>query len=384
MKSIYYNYYRLLERVKGRPSRNSSLDVNWNAPLVGLLGPQGVGKTTLLLAHILHSDSAGQSLYVNAGDMFFCRRPLSVAVGEFVAMGVEHLYIDDLHLIGNYKNEILKIHTSYPHLKVVYAGSALMRRRLPGEQIDVTYLTLREYLNASRGWKLRPSKLEDFLAGRTVDFPIATVHPEDVCKEYLICGCYPFCQEKDFEARVFWTLNKTLSEEIPRFARMTAPRAEKLRALASLLLEEAPTRPNFLQIERELGINRNDISEYLQLLEGAGTITIDREDENGIHKRREVVRAVNPNIARLYSREWQEEFWEDDLFQLWTHSRPGFRRHAPGLYELEGHLFRIAKIAKKNEVADPAKGEILVTNEVEIPCGNKIPLWAFGFLSNIS
>lgn len=383
MKTLFYNHYRLLEKAAESEyaARDISSGIDWHAPIVGILGPEGIGKTTLLLRHILETNSAEESLYVSAGDLYFGRHTLLSVAQEFFFGGGRSLYIDDLHLCSRAKEEIADIHRSLPSLKVIYAGSSLLKDDVEGTQRTLGPLSFREFVNRKERLHLFPVSFKNLLSGKGGGFPLTVLDPKSYWEEYRRVGCYPFFNLPGFEVHLMNVVRRSVTEEIPRFARMTAPRAERLRALACLLLEEAPLRPNFLKIERELGINRNDLSEYLRLLDGAGVITVDREDDGCVHKRREVVRAANPAIAQLYGHEKKnDEPWEETLFRLWTRSRPGFRRCAPGLYEIESRRFRIASASGKSTESHREADEYLVTNEIEMPIDRKIPLWAFGFL----
>lgn len=376
MKAIYYTSQRLLEKARSRTDdrpRELPRNFDWEAPLSGLLGPAGVGKTTLLLRHILDTHAEKASLYVHAGDLYTSRQgSLLDLAQDFVGKEGEYLYIDDLHCSCVWMKEIAEIHQLFPKLKVIYAGSLLLKGEVAGEQTTLSYLTLREYINRKEHLRLSPESLPDLLSGKKGGFPFAVLRPEDYWAEYRWNGCYPFFEESDFEAFVVEAVNKTVSEEIPRFKKMTAPTADRFRSLASYLLEEAPLRPNFLKIERELGINRNELSDYITLLDKAGVILIDKTDGEIPPNRRYTVRAANPQIARIYSRQVDTEPWEETLFRQWTRNRPDFSHRSPSVYTFDGYRFRIGD--------GGAAGERVVTNDVDMPHEGKAPLWAFGFL----
>lgn len=50
--------------------------INWDARMIGLMGPRGIGKTTLVLQHIKEQLSRNVSLYVQAEDFYFASHRL--------------------------------------------------------------------------------------------------------------------------------------------------------------------------------------------------------------------------------------------------------------------------------------------------------------------
>ncbi len=48
--------------------------INWDNRMLGLVGPRGVGKTTLFLQRINETRGANRSLYVSADHMYFGAR----------------------------------------------------------------------------------------------------------------------------------------------------------------------------------------------------------------------------------------------------------------------------------------------------------------------
>ena len=52
MERLYETMYRLLENTTSEFHRYIYDRINWDNRMLGLVGPRGVGKTTLLLQHI--------------------------------------------------------------------------------------------------------------------------------------------------------------------------------------------------------------------------------------------------------------------------------------------------------------------------------------------
>ena len=70
----YYNL--LVNRTKTDFHRYLYTEIDWQDHLVGLTGPRGVGKTTLILQHIKENLNRNTTLYVTAEDLYFSNHTL--------------------------------------------------------------------------------------------------------------------------------------------------------------------------------------------------------------------------------------------------------------------------------------------------------------------
>ena len=69
--------------------------------MLGLVGPRGVGKTTMFLQYIKEHQSEQNMLYVSADYVYFSSHTLVDLADEFCREGGEYLFIDEIHtLIG--------------------------------------------------------------------------------------------------------------------------------------------------------------------------------------------------------------------------------------------------------------------------------------------
>lgn len=69
----------------------------WEERLVGLLGPRGVGKSTIVKQYILSHPDRNKWLYVSADHSYFTTHSISELANDFVREGGEHLVIDEIH-----------------------------------------------------------------------------------------------------------------------------------------------------------------------------------------------------------------------------------------------------------------------------------------------
>lgn len=68
--SLYAYMNEILRRIPVSFVRYMYTRINWKDRLVGITGPRGVGKSTMVLQHILRHKTEGSHLYVSADYSF--------------------------------------------------------------------------------------------------------------------------------------------------------------------------------------------------------------------------------------------------------------------------------------------------------------------------
>lgn len=68
MEQLQTTFDKLLRETSTAFHRYMYNRINWDARMIGLMGPRGVGKTTLVLQHIKEQLPRKDSLYVQAED----------------------------------------------------------------------------------------------------------------------------------------------------------------------------------------------------------------------------------------------------------------------------------------------------------------------------
>lgn len=363
--------------------------INWNNRLIGLLGPKGVGKTTLLLQHIRKTHAFEEALYVQADDFYFTSHRLFELAYDFFAHGGKYIYIDEIHKYKNWSSEIKQIYDQLPLLHVVYSGSSLLDLERGGADLSrrtreytMPGLSFREYLNLSMGWDLKTATLDEVLAGK-VDFPYGTHRPLMYFKTYMRKGFYPFFNEPDYLPKLKKVIMTTVEEDIPRYAQMSISSREQLKKLMYVLAQSVPYKPNYSELERDLGIPRNSLPDYIAYLEKARLLSALREKASGnaVLRKIDKIYLDNPNLAYALSdnepdlgnmRETVFVAWMKDLYQLTASSVSDF--------EIEGRTFEVGGKKKgKKQIQSAAEGYV-VKDDIEYAYQNIIPLWMFGFL----
>lgn len=83
MQSLYQKYETLLRSTNSKFKRYLYDEISWNSRMIGIIGPRGVGKTTLILQFIKESLDKNSALYVSADDLYFGENRLYDMAYEF-------------------------------------------------------------------------------------------------------------------------------------------------------------------------------------------------------------------------------------------------------------------------------------------------------------
>lgn len=94
--------------------------------MIGLLGPRGVGKTTLVLQYIKENLDRNASLYVTAEDFYFATHRLLDLADAFSKAGGKYLFIDEIHKYKDWSRELKLMYDYHSELKVVFTGSSVL------------------------------------------------------------------------------------------------------------------------------------------------------------------------------------------------------------------------------------------------------------------
>ena len=100
----------------------------WEARLVGLMGPRGVGKSTMILQRIKEMAEADQqhTLYISADHSYFTTHTFVDTADEFVREGGKWLFIDEVHKYDGWSRELKQIYDSHPELHIFFTGSSVL------------------------------------------------------------------------------------------------------------------------------------------------------------------------------------------------------------------------------------------------------------------
>lgn len=385
----------LIEFMEGQLKQTTSTfhrymfdQISWDSRMFGLVGPRGVGKSTMILQYIKEHRDSRHILYIGADHLYFSSHTLVETVDEFVKESGEQIFIDEIHKYENWSRELKQIYDSHPDVKVgftgssvldIYKGFADLSRRAPVFMMQG--LSFREYLQLFHDIKVPVYTLDDVLA---LSAKVADVsHPLPLFRDYLQRGYYPFSGESDFEIRLRQVFNQTMEVDIPQYANMNASTGRKLKKLLAVIAQSVPFKPVMDSLATVVGVSRNVLPDYFLYMEQAGMIGQLRDDTGGIRGvgKVEKVYLDNTNMAYLLGGDAADigNIRETFFFnQMRVVSDVISSRISD--FEIDGKTFEVGgKNKGKKQLSEPKEGYV-VKDDIEFGSGNIIPLWAFGLL----
>lgn len=358
----------------------------WQARMIGLVGPRGVGKSTMVKQHILRQPDRERWLYISADNIYFYNHTLTGLADEWVKENGEHLIIDEVHKYKGWSRELKQIYDTHPELQIIFTGSSILdihqgaadlsRRALV---FQMQGLSFREYLKMSKDIELPTYSLEEIL-NQKVELPL-DFHPLPYFREYLSKGYYPFSEQPGYELLLQQIMNQTLEVDIPQYAGMNVSTSRKLARLLAILSESAPYKPNMSNLTVELKVSKNDLPDYLVYLEKAGMISQLRDETGGFRGLGKVEKIFIDNTNLMYALKGnranigsvRETFFYN---QMRVNNEVVSAKHTD--FRIGDSIFEVggAKKGSRQLEGDP-KG-FVVRDDIEFGHSNIIPLWQFG------
>ena len=362
----------------------------WEARLVGLMGPRGVGKSTLILQHIKSKspEEQAKSLYVSADHSYFTTSTLIETANQFVREGGEWLYIDEVHKYEGWSQELKQIYDSHPGLHVFFTGSSILDI-IDGEAdlsrrvilFDMQGLSFREYLEMFHGIKTPIRSLEDILNGKTEIEGLQ--HPIPLFNQYLREGYYPFSKEGFFQQRLQQVIRLTMEVDIPQYANMSPATGKKLRRMLSIIASNVPYKPEATGLANEIKVRRNDIPTYLLYMEKAGMIGQLRDETGGMRGlgKTEKVYLDNTNIIYALSGENANiGNVRETFFYNQTRLALDVTSSKVSDFSIGKYTFEVGGAKKSHRQIKDVANSFIVRDDTEYANGDILPLWAFGLL----
>jgi predicted AAA+ superfamily ATPase len=379
---------RLISGVDTTFTRYLYGQINWENKLLGIVGPRGVGKTTLVLQYIKNNLDIRHTLYVSAEDFYFTKHRLSDVASDFVKWGGKYFFIDEIHKYPDWSNELKLIYDYHNQLKVVFTGSSVLDLKKGSSDLSrraVLYnlqgLSFREYLMLFHQIEVPVFNLNEMLSHQ-VKIP-QMAHPLPLFADYLKRGYYPFALEPDFDLKLLQVVHQTLESDIPVYAGMNVSKGRQLKQLMAIIAESVPFKPNMSKISDMLAMSRNNIADYLLYMEEAGMLVQLRDDTQGIRGLGKVNKVYldNTNLVYILSGENANKGNIRETFFI-NQCRVHHQIVSSNLidFKIEDKDFEIGGKNKSLKQLKTAEKGILVMDDIESGFFNTIPLWYFGLM----
>lgn len=387
-------FYASIQRVNSSFKRYLWSEIQWNSRLIILLGARGVGKTTLLLQYIKTNLPINeQTLYVSLDDIYFSQTNLIDFVDEFKKSGGKYLFLDEAQKYQGWSKEIKNIYDNYPDLQLVVSGSSsiellksegdLSRRAL---YYHLSGLSFREYLNFEFNLELKAYHLDEILKeSLSISQEInaqTTIYP--AFNDYLKFGYYPFYKEDkiSYHKRLQQVVNTVLELDIKDNFQIDANATHIIKKLMAEIATMVPFKPNIKRLSEKIGVTRDTLVKYLQLLDKADLISLVYSQAKGVSilNKPEKILLNNSNIAFALNDQINKGSLRESYFVNQLRLKHKVRYAEARDFVVDDVItFEVGGKNKTNKQIASIENSWVAADDMEYAMGNKIPLWLFGF-----
>lgn len=398
---ITATYHRLLENLTFPQTRYLYSSFNLDNRLTGLIGPRGVGKTTLLLQYIKNEQTKkNKCFYFSADLIYFQQTTLLEFVSDLhLVEGYQIIFIDEIHKYQGWNQELKNLYDAFPSLKIVFSGSSMLdlvegshdlsRRaklyRLQG-------LSFREYLNLTLGLNLQSISLQELLEDTNTVLSqlkgIDRLLPH--FKDYLKNGYYPFVFEDphSYYEKVSRVIDKTIFEDISNYYNLKTPNLQYFKKLLTYLASIPPGDLNMHNLAKHLGIDHKTAQHYVAILASVGLVREMTPYEGGSSGLRKPSKILlnNTNLMHTmqqYLGQQPSKGMERELFFIQSlqnadieifYSKQADYRTRQVVFEIGG------KNKTRDQLKEVKETSYLVKDDILHALEGEIPLFLFGFL----
>ena len=372
-------------------------EIDWEDKLIGIKGPRGCGKTTLLLQYIkqsFHGQELEKVLYVSLDNIWFADNKILDLVDFHYNHGGTHIFIDEIHYEPKWQTMLKNMSDNYPGMYIVYTGSSMLeidahegdlsRRQVMYEMRGMSFREYLEYEGVVKHERLTLEQLMDNHVEIAMDICSRT-NVLGCFNKYLREGYYPFYKavRQGFDSRLLATVNQVIESDYPQIDDVTVATIRKTKKMLMVLSECVPQLPNMSQLYRELETDRNNGLKMLRALERGGLLLLLGSKAKSINQlsRPDKIYINNPTLMYALSPRAdigsvRETFFMNQLSQSHELSYP-----KAGDFLVDGrYLFEVGGKGKTFSQIKDIPDSYLAVDDTEIGRGARIPLWLFGML----
>lgn len=385
MEKLYEYFLRKLSSTPTKFFRYIFHDIKWQGRAFGIVGPRGVGKSTMLLQYIKLNLNTSDTLYVSADNVYFSASSLVALADNFVKMGGKHLFIDEIHKYPNWSRELKQIYDGYADLQIVISGSSILdiyrgmsdlSRRIP--MYEMQGLSFREYLALFHSIDVPVASLDDIIGNRV---PLPVEHPLPLFHDYLRRGYYPFGRDEEFDIELMQVVSQTMETDIPLYLALNASMGHKLKSLLMVVAQSVPFKPVIQHIADATGLSRNNIPDYFLHMERAGMIAQLRDDTLELRGLGKVEKLYLDNTNLIYALAPTDANIgnvRETFFMNQMRVKNEVKASRISDFAIGNHTFEIGGKKKGSKQIANAAERYVVKDDIEYGFANVIPLWAFG------
>ncbi len=395
MENLLEFQENILRQIKNDFRRYLHNQINWNHRMIGIKGPRGAGKTTLMLQHLKYDLGIPQeALYITADHNWFYNHTLFDVANDWYKQGGKILFIDEVHKYPKWSVELKNIYDGLPEMKVVFSASSALdiyRGESDLSRRVMTYLlaglSFREFLIFTGGISFETIKIEDITNNHqslsrliTKDF-----RPLPLFRKYLQVGYLPIIAEGEdtYLMKLTQVINTIVDMDLAYIASYNSGTALKVKKLLGVIAESAPFKPNIAALARKLDLSRDSVYQYIYQLRDARLLNTISSEGKGVSTLQKPDKIFLENSNLSFALKEKPDIGNvRETFVLNQLLNAGLKVSLPdeGDFITDGLTIEVGGKRKNRNQVKHLENFMIASDNIEIGSVNKAPVWLFGFL----
>lgn len=378
--------------------------INWDNHATGIVGPRGIGKTTLLLLQAIQRGAkTRKALYVSADNLFFLEhRLVDLADWLYKETDVKYLCIDEIHKYENWTQELKNIIDTYKNLRILFSGSSAidlihskydLSRRVTLHELHG--FSFREFLEFNLNLKLPCFSLDELIKDHlTITQSLPIIQILKYFRDYLRIGYYPFfklfSQDREKFQAVENSTQKTIYEDIATLHKIHSTNLIVIEKVFKFVINSSAGELNANKLSSHLGKDYETIGNYLNYLHESGLIRFLYSEKTGKAFLNKPIKIYPENTNLIYANYMLPQNKDDalgkirELFvvnSLQNAAQQIFYSEAGDFKVADRYHFEVGGRNKKFTQLKTKENAYIVADNLLTGSKNSIPLYLFGFLT---
>ncbi|MCX7786516.1 MAG: AAA family ATPase [Spirochaetes bacterium] len=343
-------------------------------------GLRGVGKTTFLLETLVRS--IDPFLYLSADHPRMASLPLYDVVQGIFKRGYKGVVIDEVHHAHRWSAHLKALYDDYPDrtLWISDSSNIILRKAVADlsrrfVQFRIPLLSFREYLYLEKG--LECEKADPFEGWKQVVKEVRDLNVLKLFQDYIQEGIRPFYAEGEYCARLKGLLEKSIYHDIPFYVSSIQENHLKvMNAIVGHLLDSPVPTLNVSGMCSEWELGKEKLYQLLHVMEQSELIHIVRKSRKPNGTRGAKIFLSDPSLYSCFrgnrgsAREAFVVMCLRERFDIYA--SPDEQSCD---FVVDGRKVEVGGKRKVHKDAD-----FVLSDEIDVPVGNRIPLWLLGFL----
>jgi len=344
-----------------------------------LYGPRGVGKTTFLLDKIKDRNF----LYFSADNPIIASLPLYELVRGIFNRGYSGVVIDEIHFSNQWSQHLKSIYDDFPdHMIWISDSSNLILKKGVADlsrrfvQYRMPMLSFREYIYLIEEILLDP--IDIFNPDKAVFVELKKINVMKLFNIYISEGIRPIFMEGQYCNRLMGILEKSIYSDIPFYVPSIQDNHLKLMnaVIGHLLTSPVPTL-NVSGMCSEWGVSKEKLYNLLITMEQSELIRIiKKHGKHQIYSKGAKIFLSDPSFYYCFNGNKGSAREAFAVFSLSErYNVTACKNEADCDYMIDGKKIEVGGKGKKIKNAD-----YVIRDDIDVPFGNKIPLWMVGMV----